>query len=104
MRTKHCWARGITQTQTLQTLLTDEAVICRTELELSAAHFHSYTQTEKLIRKMVNQQQKGNRFDESVDGIVAKIIQNGMQQLITPIGASLIMKLNTQLQQKKFIN
>jgi len=35
----------------LQTLLSDEAVICRTEVELSVAHFYSCMQTEKLIRK-----------------------------------------------------
>jgi hypothetical protein len=31
-------------------------------------------QTEKLICKMVNQQQKGKRFDGSVDGIATEII------------------------------
>lgn len=41
MCTKHCCAHGITRTPTLQTLQSAEAVICITELELCAKHFHS---------------------------------------------------------------
>jgi hypothetical protein len=69
MCTKHCWTYGINGTKMLQTLLSDEAVICSTELELSTTHFHSYMQ----ICKMVNQQQKGNRHEGSVEGIVTEI-------------------------------
>ena len=70
MCTKHCWGHGITGTQTLQTLLSDEAVICRIEMELSTAYFHSCMQTEKLICKMVNQKQKGNGSEGSDEGIL----------------------------------
>jgi len=73
MCTKHCWGHGITGTQTLQTMLSHEAVICRTEVELCVAHFHSRVQTEKLICKMVNQQQKVNIFKGS-EGILTEMI------------------------------
>jgi len=74
MCTIQCWGHGITGTQMLQTLLSDEAVICRTEPELSTAHFHSCMQTEKSICKMVNQQQKGNRCEGSDEAILTEII------------------------------
>jgi hypothetical protein len=49
---------------------------------------------------MVNQQQKGNGFEGSDEGILTEIIWKGKQQIMTPIRVSLIMKLNIQLLQK----
>jgi len=65
---------GISGTQTLQATLPDEAVICRTQAELCVAHLHSSMQTEKLICKMVNLQQKGNISEGSDEGILTEVL------------------------------
>jgi hypothetical protein len=97
---KQCWAHEITGTQRLLILQSPEAIICMTELELCAAYILPYMQSEKLTCTMVNHQQKGNRCEESVEGILTEIICNAMKLLMTPPGTSLLTKLNIQLLQR----